>query len=590
MKKTCILLFIGTVLLGSSCSDIKFGDDFLGDRPESSGAVLDTMFNSKLYSEKVLTSAYTFLPYGLPTGSDAALNKLGGNVLESITDLQHSYRSNQNDGPNNLYYNGALSPNSKVGIEAYRFGSENDYSAIRYAWIYLENIDRVPDMTEDEKRKRKAEAKMIIAISYSEMLRYVGGVPLLKSSIEATDEMKFERNTFAETVDYIVQLIDEAKNDLPWKQESVDDGRMTKAGALALKLRVLCFAASPTFNSDTKWHEDADEYTCYGNYDRERWGRAKAAGEEFFSELAKYGFYALVQPWEDSHEARRMAFRQGFYNRGSSEILISTRRGYNVSTHNAFLSEVVYSGPTLNYVNMFPWANGDDFPEEFNWEQPEKQPFFEIATDGIGTPTRDPRLYETVAVAGDKYMDGTFAPVYNNNPYYRQSTGFKQMKFVMREESDRSGLPVQWPYLRLSEVLLSYAEAINEYNGRPDDLAYDCLRQIRERVGLTKPLPTGLTQEEFREMLIKERALELGYEEVRWFDLVRWGRVEDFTKQLYGLQIVGNDANNPTRFTFKKVELPVRNWAAKWDTKWYMSPIPKVEVNKDYGMTQNPGW
>lgn len=112
-----------------SCSEIKFGDKFLGDRPESSGADIDTMFNSAVNAEKVLTKAYTYLPYGLPTDNaqspKRAGDKLGVNVLESLTDLHHSYRANESDGPNNLYYNGALSSSVSslyAGTEAYRFG------------------------------------------------------------------------------------------------------------------------------------------------------------------------------------------------------------------------------------------------------------------------------------------------------------------------------------------------------------------------------------------------------------------------------------------------------------------------------------
>ena len=80
---------LGCVLIASSCSEISFGDKFLGDQPESSGATTEEMFSSKINAEKVLTKAYTGLPYGLPTGSDY---KLGVNILESITDLCYSFR------------------------------------------------------------------------------------------------------------------------------------------------------------------------------------------------------------------------------------------------------------------------------------------------------------------------------------------------------------------------------------------------------------------------------------------------------------------------------------------------------------------
>ncbi len=582
-------IFFSLAVIGfaSACSDLKFGDNFLGEAPENSGADLKMMFSSSANADKVLTRAYAYLPYGLPTGHEAQVKKLGINILEAITDLHYSFRNNISDGPVNLYYNGSLSANissSSISTEAYRFGSEYEYSAIRYAWIYIENAALIPDITTTMRNKRIAEAKTIIALAYAEMLRYVGGVPLIKQSVNINGEMNFPRNTFAETVDYIVQLLDEAIPYLSWKESSTDDGRMNKAGAMALKLRVLLFAASPTFNSQTLWHSKANSYTTYGNYDKERWKRAVDAGAAFFQELDKRGEYSLTQPVDATPRARRLAYRSGYYDRGGTEVLISTRRGYSSTILGPFYSERRYSGPTLNYVNMFPWADGSDFPESFNWTAPTKQPFF--AADG--TPTRDPRLYETVVVPGDIYYDGNIAEVYVNHPNFFLATGFLQMKFILQQTSDRN-TPIQWPYLRLSEILLSYAEAINEYNNAPNLTAYNCVNEIRNRVGLTS-LKTGMSKEAFREAVLNERALELGFEEVRWFDLIRWGKEDDFRKTLYGLTSKGNDPNTPTKFTFKVYTLNNRYWVKNWDTKWYLAPVPTTEINKHYGMTQNPGW
>ena len=589
MKKTIhILLFILTLSISASCSDLTFGDTFLGSQPESSGALQDNMFNSMLNSDKVLANAYRFLPYGLPTGGGAGYNKLGINLLEGITDLYQSFRDNVSDGPINLYYNGALSANinpAQQGSEAYRFGSQVEYHAIRYAWFYIENVGKVPDMTAAQKNERVAEAKVIVALSYAEMLRYVGGLPWIDHVVSPSQEMNFPRNTFEETVNNIVALLDEAIPHLPWQQPDNDNGRMTKAGAMALKLRVLLFAASPTFNANTPWHADADEYTRYANADPARWQRAMQAGDDFMAELLRRGVYALVQPKEDTHLARREAFRSAYYDRGSSEVLISTRRGYDAATvHGNIYGQRYYSGPTLNYVDMFPWSDGSDFPDNFDWQNPPRQPFFDN-----GTLTRDPRLYETVVVPGDIWFNGTYAPVYVNHPSYRPGSGFAMMKFILRENSDRSNKPAHWPYLRLPEVLLSYAEAINEYNNGPNASAYESVNLVRARVGLS-PLPPGMSKTAFREALLRERALEFGFEEVRWFDLIRWGRDQDFRKQLYGLRSRGDNQNTPTSFTFSKYEIGDRFWVSNWDTKWYLAPIPQPEINKKYGMTQNPGW
>ena len=146
---------LGCVLIASSCSEISFGDKFLGDQPESSGATTEEMFSSKINAEKVLTKAYTGLPYGLPTGSDY---KLGVNILESITDLCYSFRDNISDGPVKLYYNGALSANNVPKNSAYRYGSKSDWTTIRYAWLYIENVEKLPDMTASEISERIAEA------------------------------------------------------------------------------------------------------------------------------------------------------------------------------------------------------------------------------------------------------------------------------------------------------------------------------------------------------------------------------------------------------------------------------------------------
>ena len=161
------------------------------------------------------------------------------------------------------------------------------------------------------------------------------------------------------------------------------------------------------------------------------------------------------------------------------------------------------------------------------------------------------------------------------------------MKFILQAASDRQNRPVQWPYLRLPEVMLSYAEAINEVEGPENALSY--VNEVRNRVGLSD-LPSNIGQSDLRKAILHERALEFGFEEVRWFDLVRWGRKEDFQKKLYGLYSKGDKVNNPTSFTFEPYELASRYWANNWDSKWYLAPIPQKEINKGYGMTQNPGW
>ena len=610
MKKFVQILSIALVGAGLvACESLKLGDAGLSQAPETSGATVDTLFATITDADKVLTSAYYNLPYGLVSDFDS---KMGGDFLESITDHFISNKHSDNDGPNNLYYSGGLSANltgSYAGGENYRFGSEKDYTAIRYAWLFLENADRIPNADISLLARKKAEAKMCMAIAYANMLRYLGGVPILDHAVQADEEMKFPRATVAQTVDFIVKLCDEAAPDLPWAVPAAEDGRLTRAAALGLKLRILCFAASPTFNSNTKWHPDADEYTCYGNYDIARWEAAKAAADEFMKEQLSNGHYALEQatiadPLKGiKPRDYRLAYRRGYSQRGSSDSIISIRKSNSTSDHDKhFEIQGSYgSGCSLNWVNKFPWANGDPFPEDFDWENkanwPE-QPFFKPDPNGTlkvnnntFTETRDPRLYENVGVPGDIWRDGSVGRGYDNHKYHQDGCpGFLMMKFVMQQSSDRSN-PPHWCMMRFAEVLLNAAEAYNEADGGPSDKAYSYVNAVRNRVGLPN-LPEDMNQEQFRKALILERELEFGFEEVRWFDMVRWGLKEAFTTPLKGLTSIGDNNNNATVFTFKeKIAYPSRpSWENSFDTKWYLAPIPQVEIQKNYGMTQNPGW
>ena len=100
---------------------------------------------------------------------------------------------------------------------------------------------------------------------------------------------------------------------------------------------------------------------------------------------------------------------------------------------------------------------------------------------------------------------------------------------------------------------------------------------------------------ELREEILDERARELAFEEVRWFDIVRWKRADVFKKELHGLDITIADGslsagNLKLNFPQPKVESVSRYWQDNFSPKWYMSAFPSNEINKGYGLLQNPGW
>ena len=456
MKRLVNILSVALLMAGAiACESMKLGDAGLSPAPETSGATVDTLFASLKDADKVLAEAYYYLPYGLISSFDT---KMGSDVLESITDHFVSNKHTDGDGPNNLYYTGGLSANLSSGASGmnYCFGSELDYTCIRYAWLFLENADKIPDADPAELARKKGEAKVCMAIAYAHMLRFVGGVPILDHAVEADEEMKYPRNTFAETVDFIVKLCEEAAPDLPWSVPAAEDGRMTRAAALGLKLRILNFAASPTFNSANPYRPDANEYVCYMNYSADRWQRAKAAADDFMREQLSNGYYALVQAKPDatgsiSPRAYRLAYRSGYFDRGTTETIISIRKSNSSSYHDSHidLQDDYGSGASLDWVNKFPWADGTPFPDDFPWTDKSawpEHPFFKPDPNGtlkVGTSTftetRDPRLYENVGVPGDIWRNGTVGMGYDNHASHQDGcTGFLMMKYVLQQNSDRA--------------------------------------------------------------------------------------------------------------------------------------------------------
>lgn len=580
------LLFI--ILVASiGCSKIKVGGEFL-QKPPSVDVTIDTIFADFEHANRVLTHAYTTLHYGLLYGFSAKAHPMDADNLISLTDLGQTFHPDR--GAITHYYNGSYNAGleESSGASKYSFFGSKAWEGIRYAWIYIENIDRVPDIDEKTKARTKAEAKMIIAMNYSDMFRIFGTVPWLSHAAKVgEDNNDFPRPTVNDFVDSLMSLINSAIPALPWvdKNPNSDKGRFTKAGAMGLKARILLFAASPLFNSDQPYLEgEASElhYTWNGGYDPSLWQRAANACKDLLDEIDTRGGYALVNtgnPRED--------FRKGYFERESSELLISTRVYYrsNDPDFMYFMYDLTpghgVGQPTQEYVEMYPMENGKSISDPSSGFDP-SNPY----------ENRDPRLYETILTNGDKYR-GRTAELWvggldrRNKSNFQNGTGYGMRKFLLDNDAATShGAVIQWPYLRLPEIYLSYAEALNEINDGPTPLAYEYLNKCRNRVDVGEISVGSLNKEEFREAVLTERALELGYEEVRWYDIIRWKRDDIFKKKLHGMNIY-KDGNS---FTYEKFELPGRAWQDDWSPKWYLSALPPSEVNKGYGLVQNPGW
>jgi len=584
IKYIIIILLASYILAG--CEELKLGDAAL-EEPPTISVNQDTVFSKLDYAERFLFGAYSTLPYGLNTNWSAKGDKLGMDILEGLTDIDHSYLAW--GGVNQLYYSGqyAAASENESNKTKFHFTKENTWVGIRKGWIFIENANKIPDAEPEYIDQMIAEAKMVIAIHYSDMFRHYGGLPWVDHAFDPAESTDLPRSTAKETLDNIIALIDEASTDLPWTIEDLSnwDGRFTKAAAMGLKARLLLFAASPLFNDDVPYLDGEaaqKQMVWFGSKDASLWNKAADAAEALINEIESQGGYALVNTGNP-----RKDFQDAYYKRGNGEILISTRVRYQSpgwwsGEYYFYQSAGNYgtSCPTQEYVDMFGMANGLDIND----------PASGFDSDDPFT-NRDPRLYETVLVNGDSYK-GRTAELWiggrerQNANFKGSATGYGLRKFLLeRNNSTSVNSVVVWPYLRLAEIYLTAAEALNEANSGPTAKAYQYVNTVRNRVGLAD-LTSGLSQSEFREAILLERAKEFGWEEVRWFDLIRWKREADFTKHLHGtdLKLVGGVLEAT------QTECPERYWQSNWSPKWYLSAFPPDEVNKGYGLVQNPGW
>ena len=644
-----------TSVISTSCvDDIKFGSAFLEKAP-GGDVTSDTVFSNPEYVRQFLTTLYSMQYYGLPfrnTSSDdypcESSNQYVGKPCALTDCYVFTYMS---AGIVNSYYYGTHTSNYGIRSDKWSYLVNRVWEAVRYAYLLIENIENVPGMEESEKASIVAQAKCIIAARYFDTFRHYGGLPIIDHSFSGTDaNYSMPRATAEETVNFMIGLLDEAAEVLPWVVDNpqTNAGRWTRAAAMALKCRILQFAASPLFNDDVAYaggssEAEAQHLVWYGGYKPELWTQFLQVCEDFFNELNANGGYSLVQSNGTRPEDYRLAYRKAYANMDSPEVIHSTRQfttdAFNSSYYNwhSWADPLDRNGnrssirrgysPTQEYVEMFPWADGTPFDWDQTVAEGRLDEMFTTGSvaDGNLVLTRDPRLYEEVIVNGQQtsldwttgnmsgrsyeaWVGGIDAENEPNTQTGSFPTGYGPIKYLMGNDMLRRY--TQWVNIRLSDVYLMYAEALCQNNRLADAIAQVDI--IRTRVGLGGLVECNpdknLTSDKdaLLEEILRERACELGMEDTRFFDLIRYKRADIFEKQLHGLRIsrTGEFAGQPwysgdqtqpypTHFEYEKYELtnPVRYWWTNgFDPKWYLSPFPLTEVNKGYGLVQNPGW
>ncbi len=663
MKKILVNILVLAMTSGifTACvDDINVGDAFLEKAPGVE-VNIDTVFNKAEYARNFLWSAYGQIYCTYTSG-----NMMNGAPIDVLSDSYHCYV--QWGGPIQSYYPGGLtedaqdtdngnfqgkfSYSTKGGLDSDAGGRVSIYETVRKCWQIIENIDRVPDMSESEKSCLRGEAYTIMASRYYDAFRNFGGLCLVKKAFPVGEDFTEGRSTAWQTVEFIDSLI-QCAIDEPGYRWNVPDadlgqwsGRLTRASARALRAKVWMFAASPLFNNSEPYMTytkkptgfENEEHVWFGKEDPSLWNRCLQACNDFFADNDANGsYYQLVQPTSQDEAGYRTAYRRAYRYRNDAthhEKLFDAHPTLTLSDGGwgwgwrGFALDCYRQGgavPTNELMECFGMQDGRNFPYADLYGAGKNPQGIDMFAE------RDPRLYETMVVPrhdlpagfdynGVNFNDPWVGGCLENNSNFNSNaddvaSGYCKFKWMLdykggsRYDDEYIGVS----YIRLAEMYLIRAEAKAETG----DLrgALDDLHIVRSRVGLGRletmnpSLNLTSNKENLINEILRERNCEIGSEcGDRLYDMVRRKRQDLFTKPLHEIRIYRLDSAGKRmtgdtqykageswpKFEYEKPEISIghRRWwdPGYWTNKWYLDPVSRIEIQKGYGLTQNPGW
>ena len=533
------------------------------DREEDSFIDKTATFDSYNRTKEYLTYAYSLLPEGLNRFSREAL------LASATDDAEFAIESADIQQFNNGSWNALNNPDDVWN----RY-----YSGISKCCTLLENTNHVnldisrldPDKQVEyanslkDIRMWRAEARFLRAYFHFELLKRYGPIPIVTSTLSINGNYEnTPRPTMKEVVDFIAKECDIAADTLeltPWRNVNDAFGRATKGAALALKSRLLLYAASPLY-VDFGDTNEANKPT-----DVALWKSAADAAKA----VIDLNQYELASSYAD-------LFKNDFQNK---EYIFVRRYAANSDFEKSNFP-VSFGGkggtnPSQNLVDDYEMLDGTPF----DWNDPAKaaQPF----------ENRDARLGATILMnmapfKGKKvatYPEGADA---SPNPNATK-TGYYLRKFLNEDVNIQTGGSSSGhvvPLFRLAEIYLNYAEALNECDPTNPDIAL-YLNKVRNRASL--PNVSALSQEQMRAVIQHERRVELAFEEHRSWDVRRW-KIASSTlgAPLMGVQIERKPLGG---YTY----MPVKVEQRVFQPKMYWYPIPQSEVLKLKQWKQNNGW
>ena len=483
----------------------------------------------------------------------------------------------------------------------------NLYKNIRSCNIFLDNMSE-STLEGEEIDQLKGEVLFLRAYSYHYLMSFFGGVPIIDKASGPTDDLLVERSSFANTVEFIVADCDAAAELL---SSSGDKARATQGAALALKSRVLLYAASELYSSTNSWAPGYSnpELIGYTSGDaNSRWQAAKDAAKAVI-DLGIYGLYGINSPGSTQDAIDNCV--NIFINNGNVEDILVFF--YDVINEDSWdtPSPGLFNGPN----GWHCWGGNipiqqlvDDYEmndgSKFDWNNP--------VHAAAPYENRDPRFYANILYDGAKWrerpndmidkdpegivqtgsyenedgsitpgLDTRSGPIEDWNGTY---TGYYMRKFIdpaIDHQYEKQKYP--WRQMRYAEILLNYAEACLELGDENEAKTY--INMIRSRAGMPD-IPASETGYDLVERYRNERRIELAYENHRFFDIRRWMIAPEVMENVKGIDIFHSYGSSTPTYTVQEVAGRERNW----DNKCYVLPILLDELNRNEKLIQNPGY
>jgi len=599
-------------------------------------ATIDHAFKLRNEAEKYLFTCYSFMPNNGSTNGNIGF--LAGD------EMWIPYRTSINSAPFEIARGNQRRSNPYVDV-----WNGGIFIGLRHCNIFIDQLERgaVPDLGEIERRRWIGEAEFLKAYFHFYLLRMYGPIPIIDENLPIDapeEEVNVRRRPVDEVVDYIADLLDQSAEKLP---QSISDrntemGRVTRPVAKGLKARLLLMAASPLFNGnqDMASLKNKDGEQLFNlTYDENKWKLAADAAEEAIevAEAAGHRLYEFNEVGLAITDTTRteLSIRQAVCDRWNAEHVWGNSNGIAgqdlqrnamaplATDHNHNNARKILSAP-LKIAEQFYSKNGVPIEEDKTLDFSEIDEL-RIATheerfyieEGFETARinfdREPRFYASLSFDGGKWYkydsptnsdEGTYMVkskfvdyAGSNHAFHVNVTGYFIKKLVdWNQAMSSSGAtyrPYDWPEIRLADLYLMYAEALNEAEG-PSAVVFEYLDKIRERAGLAgvqeswqnfSSQPDKFsTKDGLREIIHQERLIELAFEGHRLWDLKRWKKANAMLNQ----PIQGWNMKGETTNTYYQVNtvFPQR-FVSPRDYFW---PINEGSLIQNPNLVQNVGW